>query len=470
MKMYIWCTLLTFGLYAACSSPSPETTKTPSLAQGNKRAPKAVGGISEPTVENPPSSLAEQLQARAKELIQAAAADPLVARLGQSPLIVATMMRYEWTTMHKPNTQVLATMFVLPDGSTSWSAKASIVHGTPLSSGTMAGVSRNLELMNLLYVPVGCLIPENCQLTRLPLKTLAALPEIFRVDAVNDIENESKSRQLVSTAVGPSEQAAWIPGVHWFGVLLTNDARGTGRYSLVLSALEIAEDGSLQTKFNEVKDLDFGSRVPVLDGAGNPSCATAIECFSLGSSAYHNKNYRIAARFLESACTANHSASCATLSSMHRNGQVEKNERRATHFDRRVVEIHASECDAGDGLACGNLGRMYDNGSGGADKNPKKAIAYFKKGLRIFRKSCKSGDGEQCWFLGISLENGYGVAKSFAKAAQSYQKACDLGVASGCFNLGGLYFRGQGVKKSKKLAADNWTQACELGDQKACAL
>jgi len=93
-------------------------------------------------------------------------------------------------------------------------------------------------------------------------------------------------------------------------------------------------------------------------------------------------------------------------------------------------------CDAGNALACDQLGFMHERGEGVVRTGPKPLR--FSESLR--RRKCEWLQQPRALHY-----NGTGVAQDKAQAAALYQKACDAGSARGCNNLGWMLEHGESV-------------------------
>ncbi|GAA8660322.1 hypothetical protein KYTH86_07110 [Helicobacter pylori] len=72
----------------------------------------------------------------------------------------------------------------------------------------------------------------------------------------------------------------------------------------------------------------------------------------------------------------------------------------------------------------------------------------FSKARKYFEKACDLNNGLGCGVLGSLYQNGEGVKQDSKKAAQFYSKGCELNNSLGCGALGVLYYNGQGVEKT----------------------
>ena len=145
----------------------------------------------------------------------------------------------------------------------------------------------------------------------------------------------------------------------------------------------------------------------------------------------------------------------------------------ATHTAKRPVDPcrdgesdagHCVQaCDAGDARSCANLGRMYEQGTGGLTKDAVRAFA-------LFQKACDAGDANGCNALGVGYDHGDGsLPRDVFRAVALYQKACDAGNAVACANAGNVYMRGgAGPPKDPVRAASFYQKACDGGNAIGC--
>jgi TPR repeat protein len=86
-------------------------------------------------------------------------------------------------------------------------------------------------------------------------------------------------------------------------------------------------------------------------------------------------------------------------------------------IDKLTLRDHSTQCDGGDGIACGELGDAYEIGSF-AKRSPKNAKKYWKLAIKLLDKQCKEGhDRFACSEIAGAYEDGgFGVGASKAKA------------------------------------------------------
>lgn len=123
-------------------------------------------------------------------------------------------------------------------------------------------------------------------------------------------------------------------------------------------------------------------------------------------------------------------------------------------FSTTATNLHTA-CNAGDPLACSNLGVLYATGKGVPRSDERAA--------QLYGTACSAGIGIACSNLGWFQEWGMGGLRADpAEAAGNYQRACSAGTGVACRNLGVLHAVGKGVSRDTGLAVRYLTQALAL--------
>jgi hypothetical protein len=141
-------------------------------------------------------------------------------------------------------------------------------------------------------------------------------------------------------------------------------------------------------------------------------------------------------------------------------------EQRAEALDseERYSEAYAlyqQACSSGNGVACMNIGVMYEDGHG-VEKD-------FLRAAGFYSTACVQGSTDACNLLGFMYETGvFGVARDYSRAMELYSQACDAGNANGCEGLGSIYSLGEGVHRDEKKAEMFDLQACNRGSVGSC--
>ncbi len=120
------------------------------------------------------------------------------------------------------------------------------------------------------------------------------------------------------------------------------------------------------------------------------------------------------------------------------------------------------KCDAGNAVACANLGFRHLRGDG----LPKDA----KQALTLFVRACDGGDAIGCTSAGDIHFSGEAVTRNLSKAAALYQRGCDGGDGEGCVALALSHGKGEGAAKDDARTALYADRACKLNNQLGCAL
>lgn len=111
---------------------------------------------------------------------------------------------------------------------------------------------------------------------------------------------------------------------------------------------------------------------------------------------------------------------------------------------------------AGDDMAMGFLGNIYQLGSDSIPKDPAEAVKWYKS-------ASQAGDAVAGNNLGLMILDGDGVKQDYQAAFQWFTWAAKRGNALGEENLGLMYRNGLGVPKDYQKAAEYYTQASEKG-------
>jgi serine/threonine-protein kinase len=148
------------------------------------------------------------------------------------------------------------------------------------------------------------------------------------------------------------------------------------------------------------------------------------------------------------------------------NPEIAQIEKRAEALDnqQRYAEaktLYQQACSSGNGVACMNIGVMYEDGNGvGKD---------FLRAAGFYSMACAQGSTDGCNLLGFMYETGaFGVEKDYSRAMALYSRACSAGNANGCEGLGSVYSLGEGVPRDEKKAEMFDLQACNRGSVGSC--
>lgn len=192
------------------------------------------------------------------------------------------------------------------------------------------------------------------------------------------------------------------------------------------------------------------------DGVGDHA---SLVCNDIGN-AYldgengHEKDAAKAAGYYQKSCDKGFRLGCRNLGLQYETGG-------GLPLNRaKAVENLDHACAAGLGLACDDLGDLYDQMKAGGAADPAKGAVAYQKG-------CDLGNGASCGKLGRHYVTGAGVAKDPAKGISLYEKGCASNRLT-CDDLGDVYAKGMGVPVDKAKAKIYYGKACTQGFDLAC--
>lgn len=126
----------------------------------------------------------------------------------------------------------------------------------------------------------------------------------------------------------------------------------------------------------------------------------------------------------------------------------------------RAKLCYQKACESGEGVACSNLGSLYQKIDPASDQI-----------LPLFLKACQSGNKYGCFNAANVYRLGLGARKNdFVRAIKLYEKSCvQLKHAKSCTNLGSMHQFSLGVETaSRDVARKFYEIGCELGDEVGC--
>lgn len=140
----------------------------------------------------------------------------------------------------------------------------------------------------------------------------------------------------------------------------------------------------------------------------------------------------------------------------------------------KAVSLYTKGCKNKDAKSCGQLGWLYDIGSG-VQKDPFKSVDLYTKG-------CTYGNGPSCNLIGQMYFQGRVVANDDMKALSFFKKGCALNDAWSCAGVTnvedkhGVYNKNNlsktyslfGLKKNKNDDIKNKINSCDNGNIKEC--
>jgi hypothetical protein len=140
-------------------------------------------------------------------------------------------------------------------------------------------------------------------------------------------------------------------------------------------------------------------------------------------------------------CQGGDGAACTALAKAHGNDIV----------------LLRQACDLGDGEGCYRLGLELGNTAEGA---------------AAYEQACDAGNPLACTNIGWMAQNGVGIHTDLEAAVRLYKRGCDGSACSGrndlgCLNLGRLYRDGVGVKQDDERAMSLFHLVCDYGSEAA---
>jgi len=76
-----------------------------------------------------------------------------------------------------------------------------------------------------------------------------------------------------------------------------------------------------------------------------------------------------------------------------------------------------------------------------------------KRARALYVQACDGGNGLACRNIGKLYDQGKGVERSESEAAKFFDRACELNQSDGCYRLARAYEGGKGVQKDEQRAA-----------------
>lgn len=126
----------------------------------------------------------------------------------------------------------------------------------------------------------------------------------------------------------------------------------------------------------------------------------------------------------------------------------------------QLVALFDAGCDAGDLLACSQLGFRLELGEG-VTHDPARARA-------LYTRACDGGEPQGCSYLGEVYRSGLGVRPDMTRAVALFDLGCAGHDPYACVTLGDILAGGRGVPQDVARALRALDHACWLGDPEAC--
>lgn len=124
-----------------------------------------------------------------------------------------------------------------------------------------------------------------------------------------------------------------------------------------------------------------------------------------------------------------------------------------------AVDWYRRAAEAGDAVAMGNLGVMYEHGTG-VGQSTEEAMAWY-------RRAAEAGNAIAMTNLGLAYANARGVPQDYEAARSWYRRAAEAGDTLAMVNLGGMYLEGIGVEADAAEAARWFEMGAADGDPTA---
>ncbi len=163
-----------------------------------------------------------------------------------------------------------------------------------------------------------------------------------------------------------------------------------------------------------------------------------------------------ARRWYQMACDGGDPTGCSSLEFVGQGRDALEN----------ALERNAQHCEAGDLLACVDLGIFYGTGQG--------VVLDIARAYALYARACEGGQMLGCYYLGAAFASGEGVERDLNRAKTLYEKSCDGGELSGCNNLAAMLEAGPGESGEggpvRDLAGARalYERSCEGENMRAC--
>jgi len=128
----------------------------------------------------------------------------------------------------------------------------------------------------------------------------------------------------------------------------------------------------------------------------------------------------------------------------------------------KAGELYFEGCFLGDGVACGQGGRLYFEGAGVPQD--------YSHALTLYQKGCDRAQADACGRLGWMFANGQGTKPNGVRAFELFRRACEARDPSGCHGLGVAYSKGDPVPIDLTKADAALTKGCQGNQGAACFL
>jgi TPR repeat protein len=165
---------------------------------------------------------------------------------------------------------------------------------------------------------------------------------------------------------------------------------------------------------------------------------------------------------LQRACDAGVPGGCSALALRHLTGRgVPPDRARALALYQRVGELYRASCEAGESVACAELGQAFALGQAGGAADPARALVYQEK-------ACALGEVDSCLVAAERLRQGAeGVTPDGARAS-SLEARAEVLLEEACRSGSGVACLSLAERVTPERARALRQRACELGQSRVC--
>jgi len=127
--------------------------------------------------------------------------------------------------------------------------------------------------------------------------------------------------------------------------------------------------------------------------------------------------------------------------------------------ERALARHYQSAAEAGDPVAMGRLGMLFQQGIGVPQS--------YAEAIKWYTRAAEAGNADAMNNLGTLYASGHGVRQDYAEAKNWYQRAASAGSVTAMTNLANMYYFGMGVARSYPEAAIWFQRASTHGSASA---
>ena len=96
----------------------------------------------------------------------------------------------------------------------------------------------------------------------------------------------------------------------------------------------------------------------------------------------------------------------------------------------RALELYTGACNAGDAVACRNVGRVSE--PNGSSPDADRSDAAYRRALQLSTEACGHGSCQGCATAGYMYEDGKGAPSDAVRGRDLISQACKLGCSWAC--------------------------------------